>query len=273
VVTPLPPDTADTDADPRVAATIRLLHRRRGWAWTTVASLVLFLVAAGVTGALNPGPAPRGAGVAVGTGFILVLAVLTVVGLVAVVADTVRLHRAHPEVREQARQQTSHHPVIAHPHRYPPRHRVSWVLGWLSMLMWLLYAIYFLPKLVDGIGYVAGVGGTATFTPTSYGQSCGRSCTTITNGTLDIGGGVSATWPDRAALDQPFQVRVPVWNAWGPPWELIDGPAAAGDIVGGVLSDGIGVFVLFCVGAVALERRVWMRRQLPSRRSAGAPGL
>jgi hypothetical protein len=268
-VTPFPPDTADTGADRRVAATVRLLHRRRGWAWTTVASVVLFLVAAGVTGALNPGPA--GAGAVVGGVFVLLLAVLTVAGLVAVVADTVRLHRANPEVREQARRRTSHHPVTAYPHRYPPQHRVSWVLGWLSMLLWLFWGIYLQPQLVNAVAYLAGAGSTATFTPTSYAQSC-NSTVCGTDGTLKISGGVAATWPERVTLGQPFQVRVPVWNAWGQPWGLIDGPTAAGNITAGILCDGMGAFVLLC--AIVLgQHSVRVRRQLPSRRSVGAPGL
>jgi uncharacterized membrane protein len=89
-MTPLPPpDTADTGADRRVAATVRVLHRRRGWAWTTVASVVLFLVGAGVTGALYPGRGPGGAGAVVSGVFVLVLAVLTVVGLVTVAAGNI----------------------------------------------------------------------------------------------------------------------------------------------------------------------------------------
>jgi hypothetical protein len=262
-----PPDTADTGADLRVAATIRLLHRRRSWAWTTVASLLLFLVVAGVTGALAPGP---GAGAIVGGVFILMLAVLTVAGLVAVVADTVRLHRANPEAREQARRQTSHHSIYAHPRRYP-RHRVSWVLGWISMLLGLFWGIYLLPQVVNAVGYLAGAGNTATFRPTSYAQSC-NSTVCGTDGTLEIGGGVAATWPERVAIGQSFQVRVPVWNAWGQPWGLIDGPTAAGNITDGILCYGIDGFVLFCV-AVLAHHSVRVRRQLPSRRSVGAPGL
>ena len=264
-----PPDTADTGADRRVAATVRLLHRRRGWAWTTVASLLLFLVVAGVVGALNPSP---GAAAVVGGVSILVLAVLTVVGLAAVVTDTVRLRRANSEIREQARRQVSHHPVYAHPHRYPPRHRVSWVLGWISMLMWLLFAIYLLPQLVNAVAYLAGAGSTATFTPTSYAKSSCNSTVCGTDGTLEIGGGVAATWPERVTLGQPFRVHVPVWNAWGQPWGLIDGPTAGGDIVAGILCDGGCAFVLFCA-VVLVHHSARVRRKLPSRRSAGAPGL
>jgi len=36
-------ETAVTDPDPEVAATVRLLHRRRGWVWTTVISVVAWV--------------------------------------------------------------------------------------------------------------------------------------------------------------------------------------------------------------------------------------
>jgi hypothetical protein len=58
-----------TESDPEVAATVRLLHRRRGWAWTTVISVVAWLTACGLLGSLAPNAS--GAGLAVAAIFIL----------------------------------------------------------------------------------------------------------------------------------------------------------------------------------------------------------
>jgi hypothetical protein len=228
-------------------------------------------VTAVVASVLTPGSGAGGTGADVVDVFGLVLAVLSATGLVAVVVDTVRLRLAHPEVRKHARRQVSHHPVYAHPYRYPPRHGLTWVFSWTTMLMSLFWGIWLLPQVVNAVGYFAGAASTATFKPTSYPQYCAV-CGTTTDGTLEIGGGVSATWPEQVALGQPFQVRVPVWNAWGQDWGLFDGPTAVGDIAEGILFCGIDGFVLFCATDFAVKRRR-MRRQLPSRRSLGAPGL
>src|SRR6202042_1699083 len=120
---------------------------------------------------------------------VLVLLALTVVGLVMAVVDTVRLHRRDGAVRHQARRRTSPHPLIAHAYRYPPRHRLSAWFGWVLLLGSLVLAVGYLPHQVNGVAYLAGAGPTATFLPTSYGQSCGRSgCSTFTNGILVQGG-------------------------------------------------------------------------------------
>jgi hypothetical protein len=73
------------------------MHRRRGWVWATVISVVAFLVACGLLGARAPNGS--GAGIAVASVFILLLGAVAVVGLVASITDTVRLHRLDPGVR------------------------------------------------------------------------------------------------------------------------------------------------------------------------------
>ena len=142
------------ESDPAVAAAVRLLHRRRGWIWATAISVVAFLVACGLLGARAPDAS--GAGVAVASVFILLLAATAVVGLVAAIVDTVRVHRLDPGVRAQAAPRTAHYPVRAHAYRYPPRHRWTWVFSWLVMAILLGLGVVALPALVDGVAYLAG---------------------------------------------------------------------------------------------------------------------
>lgn len=238
---------------------MRLLHRRRGWAWTAVVAVVALVVATGLLGSLAPN-ATGGAGLAVASVFILLLAVLAVVAVVAYIVDTVRLHRLDRGVRARAKARTFHHPVHAHAYRHPPRHRWTRVFSWLMMVILLGMGVVTLPALVDGVAYLGGAEHTATFLPTSYGQSCGRGgCTTVTDGYLGTGGGgAAATWPDKVPLGVPFTVREPVWD-WGFGAVLIDGDGSAvAYIVVGVLMDGFCGFILFAFYKVV---RQWVRRR------------
>ena len=257
-------DAAVTDSDPAVAATVRLLHRRRGWIWATVISVVAWVLVCGLLGSLDPNAS--GPGEAVAAIFVLLLTVVAIVGLVASVVDTVKLRRRGVNVRQQARQRTAHYPARAHAYSYPPRHRVSWVFGWILMLILLGIGVAALPGLVDGIAYVAGAENTATFLPTAYSQDCGRSgCTTVTEGVL--GNGASATWPNQVPLGQSFTVAQPMMN-WGFGSNLIDGDGtAAGTIFAGVLFDGFSVLVL--VHLAKLGRR-WLRHRQLGQQMAGA---
>ena len=259
-----PPDSAAGPSDPAdVAAAVRLLHRRRGWIWATVISVIAFLVAAGVLGSAAPNAS--GAGLGVASVFILLLGVTAVVGLVASIVDTVRVHRLHPGVRAQAAPRTVHHPVRAHPYRYPPKHKWTWVFSWLVMAILLALGVAALPALIDGIGYLAGAENAVTFVPTGYGQVCGRGgCSTVTNGYMEThGGGTAATWPHQVPIGVPFTVREPIWN-WGFGAQLIDGDGSAiAYIVLGVLLDGFSLLILF-----ALYKAV--RHWLEHRRQAGS---
>jgi hypothetical protein len=257
-------DTAVTDSDPAVAAAVRLMHRRRGWIWTTVISVVAWVVACGLLGSLDPDGS--GPGVAVGAILILLLTAAALVGLIASIVDTVRLRRLGPAVRKQARPRTAHYPARAHAYSYPPRHRFTWIFGWVVMAILLGIGVAALPGLVDGIAYVAGAENSSVFTPISYGQDCGRSgCTTVTNGFLS--NGASATWPSQMPLGQSFTVREPLWD-WGFGTQLIDGDGtAAGVIFAGVLFDGFSVLVL--VHLFKLARR-WLRHRQLGRPMAGA---
>jgi hypothetical protein len=260
-------DSTATDSDPEVAATVRLLHRRRGWIWATVISVVAWLTEAGLLGALAPDGS--GAGVAVAAIFVLLLTVVAIVGLVASVVDTVRLHRRDAGVRRRAVQRTAHYPARAHAYSYPPRHRFTWVFGWIMMLILLGIGVASLPSLVDGAAYLAGAESSSTFLPISHGQECGRGgCTTVTNGVL--ANGASVTWPDQVPLGQAFPVRVPMWD-WGFGSRLIDGDGTAmGFIFVGVLFGGFAAFVL--VHLVKLVRR-WLRHRQQGRQMAGSDWL
>jgi hypothetical protein len=255
---------AGADPDPQVAATVRLLHRRRGWVWATVIGVVAWLTAAGLLGSLAPDD--HGAGAAVGSIFVLLLTVVIIVGLVASVTDTVRLRRCDTGLRHRAAQRTAHYPARAHAYSYPPRHRFTWVFGWIMMVILLGLGVAVLPGLVDGVAYLAGAESSTVFRPVSYGQACGRSgCTTVTNGFL--ANGASVTWPDQVPIGRAFGVREPLWDL-GFGSQLIDGTGTAvGLIIAGVLCDGFAVLVLAHV--VKLTRR-WLQHHQQGRRVAGS---
>ena len=267
------PEPAVTHSDPEVDATVRLLHRRRGWVWTTVISVVAWLVACGLLGSLAPNAS--GTGLALSAIFILLLTLFGLGALVASVIDTVRLHRLDGGVRRQAVRRTRHYPVRAHAYSYPPRHRFSWVFGWVMMVILLCIGVVSLPGLVDGVAYLAGAESSSTFLPVSYGQACGRGgCSTVTYGVL--ANGANVTWPDQVPLGKAIAVRQPLWN-WGFGSQMIDGNwSAVGTIFAGLLFSVFGVFVV--IHAFKLARR-WLRhRQLGQQmagvtRLPGRPGL
>lgn len=147
-LTPVRP-THSTDAgyDSHVVNTIRLLHRRRGWIWTMVISVVAWVVTVALLGALAP--SAKGAGQAFAGIFVLLLTIIAVVALVASVVDTVRMRRRDTGVRSTASQRTTHHPVRTHAYRYPPRHRFTWVFGWVMLVVIVGLGIGTLPGLVD----------------------------------------------------------------------------------------------------------------------------
>jgi hypothetical protein len=261
-------NTGITDTGPHseVGAAVRLLHRRRGWGWTGGGSL-LALVVFSVIGSHLWANASGALSVISGL-VVLVLLALTVVGLVIAVVDTVRLHRRDGAVRDQARIRTSHHPLIAHAYRYPPRHHVSAWFGRLLLLGCLVLAIGYLPDQVNAVAYLAGTAPTATFFPASYGQDCGRGgCTTITNGTLvQDGHGIPANWPGTVSLGLPMTVRAPVWDGWGSTVSL------TGDTANAIISIIVGLF-LDAIGILAgLALIKMMQHWLKRRRQPALPG-
>jgi hypothetical protein len=248
------PGSAATDADAGREATVvaRLLHRRRGWIWATVITIVAWLAAVLLLGGLDPDG--TGAGSVVGTTFVLLLSVAVVVALVASVADTVRLRRRDASARERAREEIAFYPARSHAYSYPPRHLFTWVYGWVMLLVLLVLGAPALPALVNGIAYLAGTGSSTTFLPVSYGQQCGRNgCSPVTTGVL--ANGSSINWPGKVPLGHAFKVRERLWN-WGLGSGVISGGTATTDIVFGVIFDGLAVLIL-----VHLARLVsrWLR--------------
>ena len=76
-------------------------------------------------------------------------------------------------VRESAKGSVSHYPLYAHAHRYPPRHRGSWVFVIVMLVAMTGITVFLLPAEVNAWRYVVGAANQDTFNPVSYGQACG----------------------------------------------------------------------------------------------------
>ena len=150
-------------------------------------ALIAFLLSYGAyLNAVNETGTDSGSGPFIMRVIIVATGALTVASLVIIAVDSRRLRRLPAEVRTAAAGAAKHHPVRAHAHRYPPRHYVSWIVGWVGMVLIVFVAVVCFPGTVDGIGYLAGAGKSATFTGQSYDQSCGSlrgGCQTVTDGT------------------------------------------------------------------------------------------
>jgi hypothetical protein len=263
-MTVMPPPTSKPDraADPDVAATVRLLHRRHGWSLVAVTSFIAFLLAYGACADAQSQGAPAPSWF---LDLILVLGALTAVSIVVALADTVLLRRKPPAVRARAAPLAARHPSGRQAHHYPPRHLVTWVLRWVGMLLILIVAVVSVPAVVDGTAYLAHAGRTVTFDPVSYQTNCDRySCQTVTDGILETGGaGINASWPNVVPLGRPFQVREPVWR-WGLGLALIDSDKTA--VIAVVLSLLIEGFAVLVVVKLVRLTRNWRRhrQQAPS---------
>jgi hypothetical protein len=253
-------DLRGAGTDTVVAATVHLLHRRRGWSWALASSLVavLALVAiraslwAGATGVLE---------VLSDITLVLLLAV-AVVALTMVITDTGRLRRRHAAVRTAAAGRTSHHPVAHHPFRTPVHDLPSHVFVWFILSTILIVTVATLPAQVNAYAYVAGAGKSVTFMPQSYSLSCSRGrgggCSTVTSGVLETDPPSSVVWNGQVPLGQPFGVREPVWAGWTTPM-LMSGNTAAVGIGGGLIFDLATACVI--AGFVHMVRRNRRRRR------------
>ena len=96
---------------------------------------------------------------------VFVLLALVLAGLVVVVVDTARLHRADAAVRVSAKGNVSHYPLYAHAHRYPPRHRGSWVFVIVMLVAMTGITVFILPAEVNSWAYVVGAEHHDTFNP------------------------------------------------------------------------------------------------------------
>jgi hypothetical protein len=261
----------DPGTDHVVAATVHLLHRRRGWSWVLASSLVALLALAAIRASVWA--AATGALAVLSDITLILLLAMAVVAVIMVITDTARLHRRQAAVRTAAASRTSHHPVAHHPFRTPVHDLASHVFVWFILSIVLIMTALSLPDQVNAYAYVAGAGRSVTFMPQSYSLSChtgrsgGRGCSTATNGVLETNPPVKVAWNGQVPLGQPFDVRQPVWVAWTTP-TLMNGDMAADGIGGGLLLDLGTVCVI--VGFVHMVRRARRRRRGVSTVTAGA---
>jgi hypothetical protein len=268
---PQAPARRATSESSDVAKLVRLHHRRRGWAWVATGSAIGLVVYAGI--GVNPFGNLTGTAETLGAVPVFVLLALVLAGLVVVIVDTSRMHRADAAVRLSAKGSVSHYPLYAHAHRYPPRHHGSWVFAIFMLVAMTGITAAILPAEVNSWAYVAGAGNQDTFNPVSYGQSCGvprGGCHTVTEGYLSRSG-MDVTWGSQVPLGQPFSVRDPLW-AWGTGRNLTSGDGSAiPNIVAGLFFDGVTLLLLYAL--VVIGRHTSSRRSQRMSVPAGAdPG-
>jgi hypothetical protein len=247
--------------DHAVAATARLLHRRRGWSWVLASSLVALLALVAIRASLWAG-ATGALAVLTDITPILLLAV-AVVAVIMVITDTGRIRRRPAAVGTAAASRTSHHPVVHHPFRTPVHDLASHVFVWFILSIVLIVTALSLPDQVNAYAYVAGAGRSVTFLPQSYSLSChagrrGGGCSIATNGVLETDPPVRAAWNGQVPLGQRFQVRQPVWTGLTTP-TLMNGDMAATGIGGGLIFDLATACVI--AGLVHMVRRARRRRR------------
>jgi hypothetical protein len=259
-----------------VARLVRLHHRRRGWAWVATASVIGLAVYAGI--GVHAFAGLTGTAEILGLIPVYALTALVLVGLVVVIVDTARLHRADEAVRIRVKSSVSHYPLYAHAHRWPPRHPASWIAGVFMLVAMTCITGFYLPAEVNAWAYVVGAEHQDTFHPVSYSQNCtpgnGRtprsSCITVTEGYL-YDSGVHVTWTSRVPLGQPFSVRDPLWR-WGTGRNLISGDGSAiPTIVAGLFFDGVALLLLYVL-AVLMRETSPRRKQRMSAAAGADPG-
>jgi hypothetical protein len=268
---PQAPAPRDTGESSNVAKLVTLHHRRRGWAWVAIGSAIGLAVYAGID--VNLFERVTGTAETLSVIPVLVLLGLVLVGLVVVIVDTARLHRADAAARVKAKGSVSHHPLYAQAHNWPPRHHGSWVAVIFMLAAMTCITGYLLPQEVNGLAYVAGAENQDTFNPVSY-SHCpmvyGRGCHVVTEGYLSRTG-AEVNWGGQVPLGQPFSVRDPLW-AWGTGRQLIDGDGTAiPNIVAGLFFDAVALLLLYVL--VVIVRETSPRRSQPMSVPAGTgPG-
>jgi len=262
---PQAPARRATGESSDVAKLVRLHHRRRGWAWVAIGSVIGLVVYVGID--VNLFENLTGTAETLSVIPVFVLLALVLAGLVVVIVDTSRIHRADAAVRVSAKGSVSHYPLYAHAHRYPPRHRGSWVFAIFMLVAMTGITVFILPAEVNSWAYAVGAENQDTFNPVSYGQACiavprGGGCHTVTEGYLSKSG-ADVTWGSQVPLAQPFSVRDPLW-AWGSGRNLTSGGGSAiPTIVAGLFFDGVTLLLLYALVVIV--------RQTPSRRSQRMP--
>ena len=167
---PQAPARRATSESSDVAKLVRLHHRRRGWAWVAIGSVIGLAVYAGID--VNLFENLTGTAETLSIIPVFVLLALVLAGLVVVIVDTSRIHRADAAVRVSAKGSVSHYPLYAHAYRYPPRHRGSWVFAIVMLVAMTGITVFLLPAEVNSWAYVVGAENQDTFNPVSYGQAC-----------------------------------------------------------------------------------------------------
>lgn len=259
----------DTSESSDVANLVRLHHRRRGWAWVAIGSVIGLVVYVGI--GVNLFENLTGTAETLSVIPVFVLLALVLAGLVVVIVDTSRIHRADAAVRVSAKGGVSHYPLYAHAHRYPPRHRGSWVFAIFMLVAMTGVTAAILPAEVNSWAYVVGAENQDTFNPLSYGQACSRGgCHTVTEGFLSKSG-ADVTWGGQVPLGQPFSVRDPLW-AWGTGRNLTSGDGSAiAMIVVGLFFDGVTLLLLYAL-VVTVRHTLWRRSQRMSVLAGTDPG-
>lgn len=257
---PQAPVRRATSESSDVAKLVRLHHRRRGWAWVAIGSAIGLVVFVGIV--VNLFDNLTGTAETLSVIPVFVLLALVLAGLVVVILDTSRIHRADAAVRVSAKGSVSHYPLYAHAHRYPPRHRGSWVFVIVMLVAMTGLTVFLLPAEVNSWAYVVGAENQDTFNPVSYGPACltvpRRGCHTVTEGYLSKSG-ADVTWGSQVPLGQPFSVHDPLWT-WGGGRTLTSGDGSAiPTIVAGLFFDGVTLLLLYIL--------VVMVRDTPSKRS------
>jgi hypothetical protein len=271
---PQAPARRATSESSDVAKLVRLHHRRRGWAWVAIGSVIGLVVYAGI--GVNLSGNLTGTAETLSVIPVFVLLALVLVGLVVVIVDTSRIHRADAGVRVSAKGSVSHYPLYAHAHRYPPRHRGSWVFAIVMLVAMTGITVYILPAEVNSWAYVVGAENQDTFNPVSYGQACTPpprgGCQTVTEGYLSKSG-ADVTWGSQVPLSQSFSVRDPLL-AWGTGRDLTSGDGSAiPNIAGGLFFNGVALLLLYVLVVIVRDTSGSSRRSQRMSVPAGAdPG-
>jgi hypothetical protein len=263
---PQAPARGAASKSPDVAKLVTLHHRRRGWAWVAIGSVIGLAVYAGI--GVNQFENLTGTTEILSAIPVFVLLALALAGLIVVIVDTSRIHRADAAVQVSAKGSVSHYPLYAHAHSYPPRHHGSWVFVIVMLIAMTGITVALLPAQVNSWAYVFGAENQDTFNPVSYSQACshlargGGGCHIVTNGYLSKSD-AGVTWGSQVPLGQPFGVRAPLWD-WGRGRTLISGEGSAiANIIGSLFFDGVTLLLLYILTVIV--------RDTPSRRSEKMP--
>jgi hypothetical protein len=251
---PQAPAQRDTRESSDVATLVRWHHRRRGWAWVAVGSVIGLAAYAVID--INLFERLSGTAESLSVIPVVALLALALVGLVVVIVDTAHIHSADADVRVAARASVSHYPLYAHAYRWPPRHLASWVTAIFMLVAMTCITAYILPQEVNAWGYVVGAEHQDDFNPVSYVRTCGTvgrafTCQTVTVGYLSRTG-AQVNWGPQVPLGMPFSVRDPLW-VWGSGRSLINDEGSVGDIVAGLFFDGVALLLLYVLFVLMRE--------------------